>query len=179
MVLCLASVPGAGQAPLRPVVRADLAALDPSAAQGIHLAWGAGAGLLLGTHSTLLLDLTRQNLADEVGANSFWQTYVGASWEYAFGASRLYHRQGMVILRAGGLFRPSGYDTAPYLGIGAGLRYAVAPWLHFQARLEGDLDVPKGQTVQSCIAPGYCTPVHVGGHAEYDLGLYLGAEVHS
>jgi hypothetical protein len=161
------------------VVRADLAALDPSYSQGIHLAWSAGAGLQVTPHSDVLFDVSRQNLAEELGGEStFWQTYVGGSWEHAFGAPALYRRQVMVTARGGVLIRPAPYDDAPYLGVGIGLRYPVASWLHFQARLEDDLDLPKGQTVQSCIAPGYCSPLRVGGHLEHNLGLFLGAEIH-
>jgi len=177
-ILCSAPTLGAGQSSGRVVVRADLAALDPSEAQGIHLAWGAGAGLQVTPRATVLVDVTRQDLNDELGGESaFWQTYVGAAWEYAFGAAQVYRRQGMVVLRGGVLIRPGPFAAAPYLGVGAGLRYPVTDRLRFQARLEDDLDLPRGQTLQSCIAPGYCSPVHVGGRVEHNVGLFLGAEV--
>jgi len=162
------------------VVRADMAAQDPSYAQGIHLAWGLAAGVRIGAHSNFLLDLSRQNLSEELGGESVdWQTFLGGAWEYAFGAQEIERRQGMTILRVGLLLRDAPIHNAPYLGVGLGLRYPVAPWIQFQARIEDDFDFPPRQILSSCIAPGYCSPVSFGGKAEQNLGLFLGVEVHS
>lgn len=179
LALCTTPVLCASQAVRGAIVRADLAALDPSNSQGIHLAWSAGAGWQWTPHSTLFLEVSRQNLSEELGGESaFWQTYLGGAWEYAFGAPRIYQRQFMVTVRGGVLIRQSPLDDAPYLGAGLGFRYPVTDWLHFEARIEDDLDLPKQQTVQSCLAPNNCSPVLVGGHLEQNLGLFLGAAVH-
>lgn len=178
LLLLSVGPPCAAQLPRNLVVRADLAALDPTYAKGLHLAWGAAAGWRVTPHASLFVDLIRQDLSDQLGDSTVWQSFLGGAWEYAFGTPELYHRQVLVTVRGGVLLRARPLVDAPYLGVGAGFRYPVASWMQFHARVEDDLDVPKAQTVLWCVAPGYCSPQHVGGHVQHNLGLFLGVELH-
>lgn len=167
-------------AQVRPVGRADIAILNPDSSKNIHLTYDLGAGVDLGNHSMVLVDVARQNLSGQIqGFGATWVTMIGGVFEYAFGDwQQTYRRRFTLGLRAG-MMQPHGpYLSAPYLGFSVGFRYPVAPMLRIDGHLEDVLAFLPRQNATVCDGFGDCATSRVGGNAQQNFGLFLGFEVH-
>jgi hypothetical protein len=161
--------------------RADIAILNPDSARNLHLTYDLGAGVDLGQHYTVLLDVAHQNLSGQIeGYGASWVTLIGGAFEYAFGDWQQTYRRRFTLGLRGGVMQPHGpYLSAPYLGFSLGFRYPVASVLRIDGHLEDVLAFRPRQEATLCDIYGDCFTSRVGGSVQQNFGLFLGFEVHA
>src|SRR5712692_9533459 len=90
-----------------PIVRPEAGMLNPGDPLQVTLAYGGGVGWDLDRSNALLVRYVRQsqnrNSGADIGRNA--RGFLTANWEHVFGPSEQYHRQGLIRVGAGALFR--------------------------------------------------------------------------
>jgi hypothetical protein len=164
-----------------PVVRLEGGMLNPSDPVQTTLAYGAAAGWQVSDRQALGVRYVRQsggrNSGADVGRRA--RGFLTADWEYAFGSEKQYHRQVLVRVGAGALFRYM-LATAPILSAGLEVRYPVGRRWSFVGGIEDDVGALPRQDFQSCTVDvngnPVCTLYTYGGRWQHNYGFLVAAE---
>jgi hypothetical protein len=169
------------QLDLGPIVRPEAGMLNAGDPLQVTLAYGGGVGWDLDPSNALLVRYVRQsqnrNSGADIGRNA--RGFLTANWEHAFGPSERYHRQAVIRVGAGALFR-NPLKTAPVVSASAGARYPVHRRVAFVGSIEDDIGILPHQDVQSCagFAPGppACTTYTYVARLQRNFGFLVAAE---
>ena len=143
--------PAPAQADRTPIARLEAGMLNASDPFDVTMAFGGVLGWQLSHSNALLVRYVRQsqnrNSGEDIGSKA--RGLLTANWEHAFGPSAQYHRQALIRVGVGALFRPM-LATAPLVNASLELRYTVHPHIAFVGGLEDDVGRLPRQDFQFC-----------------------------
>jgi hypothetical protein len=170
-----------GQLAQGPIVRPEVGMLNAGDPLQVTIAYGGGVGWDLGPSNALLVRYVRQsqnrNSGEDIGRNA--RGFLTANWERAFGPGERYHRQAVIRVGAGALFR-NPLQTAPVVSASVGARYAVHRRLVFVGSIDDDIARLPRQDLQSCTVfasgPPACTTYTYVARLQHNFGFLVAAE---
>jgi len=168
--------PARAQGMVPRVVRLEAGSVNHGDLLRAQPALGITVGWLKGSSGAVQLRVLRQSQKEAsttVGRDS--RTWLVTEWEHAFGVPAQYHRQVLVRLGGGVMFRPV-LSPAPALGAGLELRYPLASHWAILASIEDDAALLFTQDATFCDAFRGCATYHFDGQLEHNLGLILSGE---
>jgi len=172
---CVTASPLGGQRLGGPLVRVEAGSLNPKVLLETTLAVGASFGWQLAGRDAMLLRYLRQSqnrAGTDVGRHA--RSFLTANWEHAFGNGGLFHRQAMLRVGGGAVFRYL-LRTAPVFDAGLEVRYGLAPRWSLVANIEDDLAALPHQVIQVC-SFGSCSQVTFDRELEHNFGLIVAGE---
>jgi hypothetical protein len=160
-----------------PIVRLEGGMLNPDDVTQTTLAFGGDVGWQLSRRQAILIRYLRQSQNRNSGTDiKRARGLLTLDWEYGFGRESQYHRQALVRLGGGALFRP-GLATAALVSLGLEVRYAVGARWAFVGSVEDDVGVLPLQEFQSCSPLGsVCTTFSYGGKWQHNYGFLVAGE---
>jgi hypothetical protein len=158
-----------------PIERLEAGMLNADDPLRITLAYGGAVGWGLDSSHALLVRYVRQsqnrNSGADIGKNA--RGFLTANWEHTFGPSERYHRQFLIRIGAGALFRTP-LRTAPVVSASLGARYEVHEKVAFVGTIDDEVGLLPGQEVQSCTPT--CTVYTYTSRVQHNFGFLVAAE---
>lgn len=157
-----------------PIARLEAGTLTPGDLTLTTLAIGASAGWQFSNHTSLLLRYLRQSQNRNSGADvgRLARSFVTVNWEYALGPGGRYHRQGLVRVGVGALFRPY-LKTAPVCGAAFELRYGLTAKWALVGSIEDDVGALPREDFQFCPT---CPVTTFPGKVQHNFGFIVAGE---